>query len=200
VTCAPPSRSSRGGPHNPRSPAHEHRERTPLILLLLLAVVTHSVRAHDLYEIWTIAVLRTDQLELGITMAQATALRLIDPQSKVAAITAENLSAHRERLEKEAATLCVLTTGRNQLAARKVEVELTEENDIVFRIIYPRPPPGRLHFQAGFLKKLGQGYGGLFDANDSVGKHLGWDLLSFQNPNIEITIPASSPAAAKSPS
>jgi hypothetical protein len=168
-----------------------------LACLIALFVGLNFARAHDLYEIWTIAVLRPDHLELGITMAQATALRLIDPQSKVAAITAANLSAHRERLEKEAAALCIVTTARTPLVARKVGVELTEENDIVFRVAYPRPPPGRVHFQAAFLKKLGQGYGGLFDASDSVGKHLGWDLLSFQNPNIEITIPIASTAPTK---
>jgi hypothetical protein len=161
--------------------------------------LTTSARAHDAFEIWTIAVLRADHLELGITMAQSTALRLIDPQMKARAITFENFGAHRERLEQEAARLCILTHDRKPLAPRKIDVELTEENDIAFKVIYPRPPPGPLHCHAAMLKKLGQGYGGLFDASEPNGRNLGWEQLSFENPNFEITIPAPTKPANSPP-
>ena len=164
-----------------------------LVVALFAALLPVSARAHDPYEIWTIAVLRADHLELGITMAQSTALRLVDPQMKGGAISFENFASHRARLEQEAAVLCILTAGRKPLTARKIEVELTEENDVTFRIAYPRPPPGRLHFHAACLKKLGAGYGGILDASDTSGNHLGWEQLSFENPNFEVTVPAPSP-------
>jgi hypothetical protein len=166
-----------------------------ILLMVAAAGVPQLARAHDAFEIWTIAVLRADHLELGVTMAQSTALRLIDPQMKAGAITTENFALHRPRLEQEAARLCILTADRKPLATRKIEVELTDENDIAFRIAYPRPAPGRLHFHAACLKKLGAGYGGILDASESSGHHLGWEQLSSENPNFEVTIPApSSPA------
>ena len=82
-------------------------------------------------------------------------------------------------------------------AGRKVEVEFTEENDIAFKVIYPRPPPGRLHFHGAFLKKLGEGYGGIIEINDAAGLNLGWEQLSAENPNFEITVPAAKPAPKK---
>jgi hypothetical protein len=164
-----------------------------LLLLSFPAIFATPVRAHDPFEIWIIAVLRTDHLELGITMSQSTALRLIDPEMKSRAISFENFDTHRARLEREGPKLCVLTQARKPLPPRKVDVELTDENDIVFKVIYPRPAPGPLHFHAAMLKKLGSAYGALVDASEAGGRHLGWDQLSFENTNFEITIPTAPP-------
>ncbi len=164
------------------------------VVALTLAL---PARAHDLYEIWTIAILRADHLEVGITMAKATALRLIDPDAKISALTPENLATHRTRLEKEAAALLTLTANRKTLVAQKVEVELTEENDVVFHVTYPRPPPGVLQLKAAFLKKLGDGYGGLLDISDSSGKNLGWEQLMWAQPNFEVVIPPAAPTKTK---
>src|SRR5262245_24116315 len=134
--------------------------RFSAVLALTLLTVVTPVRAHDAFEIWTIAVLRADHLELGITMAQSTALRLIDPQMKAGAISVETFPSHRARLEQEGARLCTLTSARKALVPRTVEVELTDENDIAFKVIYARPVPGPLHVHAAMLKKLGSSYGG----------------------------------------
>jgi hypothetical protein len=156
-----------------------------------LLFVAPVARAHDPYEAWTLAVVRSERLELGITMAQSTALRLIDPEMKARALTFQNFEAHRPRLEKEAAALFVLTSGRDtRLTANRVEVQLTDENDVVFKIAWPRPAPGRLHFRATFLAKLGQGYGGILEVSDTSGNHLGWEQLSWENPSFEVTVPA----------
>jgi hypothetical protein len=160
------------------------------IVAMLFGAATLS-RAHDRYEIWTIALVRPERLELAITMSFSTAFDLIDPEKKARGSIAEIFAHHRPQLEREAALLYVLTAARKPLPAQKVEVELTDENDVTFRVAYPRPPPGPLHFHAAFLKKLGQGYGGILDASDSSGNHLGWEQLSFENPNFEIVIPAS---------
>ena len=149
--------------------------------------------AHDPYESWTSATLRPNELELAITMAQSTALRLIDPQAKIAALAPDNFATHRPRLAEEAAALYILTAGKKLLASPQIEVVLTDENDVAFKVTYPRPAPGRLHFHAAFLRKLGQGYGGILDASDTLGNHLGWEQLSWENPNVEIAIPAPAP-------
>lgn len=168
-----------------------------LRLCALLCVFSGTVRAHDQYECWTSALVRADQLELTVTMAQSTALRFVDPEMKVRGLTVANFEQFRERFEKAAPGLCVLTSNRKPLASRKVSVELTDENDVVFKVFYPRPASGPLHFHAAFLKKLGEGYGGILEASDTSGNHLGWEQLSFDNPNYEVTVLAPGKAPAK---
>ena len=178
--------------------AHPSRTRsftikTALVMLGAWHLFSVPARAHDAFEIWTIAVLRPDQLELGVTMALATAVRLINPDDKARPIEGDLMGSLGPRLEREGAALCIFTSNGKPLAPRSVQVELTEENDIAFKIVYPRPAPGRLHLHSACLKKLGQGFGGIFEASDTAGNHLGWEQLSFENPNFEITIPAPSP-------
>ena len=162
-------------------------------LIAVWAVAATNICAHDAFEIWTVALLRADRLDLTITMAKSTALRLIDPQSKHEPITFENFPTYRTRLETEGASLCFLRTAGKKLSPQRVEVELTDENDVVFRLYFPRPAPGSLQFHAACLKKLGDGYGGFLDASDHTGVHLGWEQLSFDHPTFEVIIPASTP-------
>ncbi|MEO5960822.1 MAG: hypothetical protein ABIZ49_07400 [Opitutaceae bacterium] len=127
-------------------------------------------------------------------MAQSTSLKLIDPEGRIRGLTEENFALHRARFEKEGAALFVLTSQRKPLPVRKVVVELTEENDVLFRVTYPRPLPGPLHFHAAFLQKLGEGYGGILEVADTSGNHLGWEQLSAENPNYEVKVlPPSAP-------
>lgn len=154
-----------------------------------------SVRAHDPFDIWTMVVVRPDHLELAVTMSRATAMRLIDPEMKLRALTANTFAVHRPRLEREAAALHLLTAARHRLEPIKVAAELTDENDVVFHVAYPRPPPGRLDFAAAFLQQLGRGYGGILDVSTADGRHLGWEQLSFENPAFAVTLPPSTPAA-----
>jgi hypothetical protein len=153
------------------------------------------LRAHDPYETWTSATLRAAELTIELTMNQATALRLIDPTAKIRGLTLENLATHRPALEREAAAFFLVTAGRTPLKIKKIEVELTEENDVAFKLVYPRPPPGRLHFHAAFMKRLGEGYGGILEVADTDGNHLGWEQLTFENPNLEVVV--SAPGAPK---
>lgn len=167
------------------------------LLGLGLLVWSRPLQAHDAFECWIGAIVRPDSLEINFTLAQGTALRLIDPEAHIRGITLENFPTYRARFEKEGAALCIVTSIRTPLVVRKVEVEFTEENDIAFKVIYPRPPPGRLHFHGAFLKKLGEGYGGIIEINDAAGLNLGWEQLSAENPNFEITVPAAKPAPKK---
>ena len=164
-----------------------------LLVLSAALALASSARAHDPFESWTEAVVHPDRCELLIVMAQATALRLIDPDGRVAALTPENFRALRDRFVREGAALFVLTAGRAPLAPRETTVELTEEYDVAFKVVFARPPPGRLHFHAAFLKKLGNGYGGILDVGDPAGHQLGWEQISWENPNFEVIVPAATP-------
>lgn len=122
-------------------------------------------------------------------MAQATALKLIDPTAQIPVLTQKNLSEHRPRLVREASTLFILTSAHKPLASRTATVELTDENDLIFRVTYPRPAAGPLYFSAAYLKKLGDGYGGILELTDHTDKNLGWEQLLWSRPNFEVAIP-----------
>ena len=158
-------------------------------LALALCSLATPARAHDPFEAFTAAVIRPDRLDLIITMAQSTALKLIDPAARLPSLAPENFAEHRPRLLREGAALFTITSVRTPLAPRKVDVELTEENDVVFKITYPRPAAGRLLFSAAYLKKLGDGYGGIFEVNDDSDHNLGWEQLLWAQPNLEVTVP-----------
>ena len=130
-------------------------------------------------------------------MAQNTALRLVDPKAAFPQVTPENFASFRERLKAQAAVLFVVTSLRAPLQPRSVDAEVTEELDIVFKIVFPRPAAGRLHFHASFLQKVGEGFGGTIFVSDPAGKDLGWDQITWENPNFEINVPSDSPPKKK---
>lgn len=200
------SRFSQSGPPLQRSPARECGDRapspravTPLCALIFLAAFTFisPARAHDPFEAFHSVTLHPDRLELVVTMAQATALKLIDPTAKIPALTSDNLAAHRPRLLREAALLFILTSDRKPLVVRAATIELTDENDLIFRVTYPRPAPGPLYLSAAYLRHLGDGYGGILEVNDSLDKNLGWEQLLWGRPHFDLTIP---PLGARAPS
>lgn len=164
---------------------------------MMMALLAPLARAHDPYQSWVAGTLFPDRLELNITMAQATALQLVDPERNIQGLTPEVFAKNRARFEHEAAELFVVTSGHTQLGVKKVAVELTEENDVAFKVSYPAPAPGRLHFRAAFLVKLGEGYGGIIDLAGADNKQIAWDQLSWLNVNFEIQAPPTPKPAPK---
>jgi hypothetical protein len=170
-----------------------------VVCILVSLACASTVRAHDPYESWASVVLTRDTLELNVSMARSTALQVVDPEKSIRNLTLENFSEHRARFERAATALFVVTSVRTPMRPKKTTAEHTEENDIVFKIVFVRPAPGRLHFHAAFLRKLGQGYGGIIEVSDENGRDLGWEQIAFENPNLEVTVPPSGAPASKKP-
>ena len=168
-----------------------------LALLLAAALFAAPLRAHDPSESWTEAIVHTDRLELLVTMAQANALKLIDPTNKIPQLTPANFAQYQARLSATGAALFTITSSKDRVVVRHVAVELTEENDVAFKLTYPRPAAGLLIFDATFLKKLGEGFGGIIDASDTAGHHLGWDQISWENTSLVVMLPAAGAAPEK---
>ena len=172
--------------------------RLSALLAAAVLAVPVQVRAHDPSECWAEVIVRANEMEVLLTMAQVTALRLVDPAKKIAQFTEENFATHRPALLKEGETLFAITALKTNLPPRKVEVELSEELDIAYRIVFPRPAPGLVVIDAAFLKKLGQGFGGVIDASDTEGHHLGWDQISSENSALVVMLPKpGAPADSK---
>jgi hypothetical protein len=166
-----------------------------LAVTLLAATIT-SARAHEAGELTMTATVRATQLDLAVTLAASTAARLLDPSAQPPpSVTPATFPAVRERLLAVATahffTLTTApTTAPRRLALRTVTVALTEENDLAFTLLYPRPAAGPLHIRATVFLRLGPGHGGILECTDTAGHHLGWDQLSPEKPALTVVIPA----------
>jgi hypothetical protein len=160
-----------------------------LLCLLLTVCVPTFVHAHDPYDAFTTVTVRPGSLELILTMAQSTVLKLIDPSARISALTLEKMTELNPRLTRAAAALFVIKSVHTSLTPRQISVELTEENDLIFRLSYPPPAPGPLFFSAIYLKNLGEGYGSILEINDHTGHNLGWEQLLWAHPDFEVAIP-----------
>jgi hypothetical protein len=154
-----------------------------------LCALAPAARAHDPYDAFTSATLHPDRLELIFTIATSTAVRLIDSEASLPALTPAHWPELRPRFQRTGATLFELTTKDAPLIPRAVAVELSDENDLIFHIVYPRPEAGNLVFYAAYLKKLGDGYGSILDFNDPSGRNLGWEQLLWAHPDFTATLP-----------
>ena len=165
---------------------------TPIRIAVLVGAVFTAAQsqAHDLAESFIEAIVRPDRLDLFVTVGPATARRLIDPAAKPGALTPESFAPIRERLQQEGAALFTITSVKGRLASTQAEAELTEDKDVRFKITYPRPPVGLLILKAVFLEKLGVGFGGIIDASDTFGHHLGWDQITWENTTLVVVVPA----------
>jgi hypothetical protein len=160
--------------------------RAAVAVILLLA---SPVRAHAPLETWIDVTVQADAIQLHVIMAPVAALRLLDPAAPVRRLTAEVFAAQRPRLVQAGATLFTLVQLKNRLASRQVEVVLTDEGDVAYQIIYPRPASGLLMIDATFLKRLGDGFGGMMDVRDPEGHRLGWDQLTHDNATLIVMLP-----------
>lgn len=164
-------------------------------LFVACSVPVRSARAHDQAESWTEVMVGTEHMELLVTMAQASALKLIDPAAKIPALTKETFAANRAKLLAEGAKLFAITSLTKRLSVERIDVLLTDESDVAYRILYPRPASGLLMFEATFIKTLGNGSGGVIAARDAEKHDLGWDQLTPDHPTLVVMLPKA--AAAK---
>ncbi len=160
----------------------------PLIVVLFLACAA-PLRAHDTYEVTMTATIRPATMDLVLTFAGATALRLTDAPPLRAPLTPEHFAALRPKLTAAASELFALTSAQKTLALRTTALRLTEENDIEFTLTYPRPAAGPLQFRPAFLARLGEGYGGLLEVADTAGHHLGWEMILSEKDAPTVTVP-----------
>lgn len=153
-----------------------------------LLFAASPARAHDPLQSWMSATASETSLELTITMAASNAWQLIDfvPRAR---LTPEKFAELRPRLVTAAPKLC-LVAGRQTLSPTSVRVEYTDENDVVFTLDFPAPPPGPLRFDAAFLRRLGPDFTSMLVVADAAGTDLGWDQLTNDKTQLEVAIPA----------
>lgn len=99
-------------------------------------------------------------MELTITMARSAAFLLIKDQHPDAAyVDADTFAKVRAPLLVAGANLCRLTAASKALTPNSIDVEMTDENDVQFRLVYPRPTErASVRFEFPYLKKMVEGH------------------------------------------
>lgn len=171
---------------------------TRLFAILVALAFPFAALAHDPFTSWTNARIKTEHLELEVTLSRGSALLLLPNGDKLPSITAENFAGFAPGLKTAANTLFEVTAAGMPLTPRSVEVKLTDDDmgatDVLFRIVYPAPSFGPVRFTAFYLEKMVDDHVGTLVVTDNAGKDVGWEPLSVQTIFLEVPLPASSAA------
>jgi hypothetical protein len=161
----------------------------------LLAFSLSAAFGHDNTEVTTKVYLRTNCLEVRVTLAAPTAKLLLEADGHSDA----NLSSPAEVIEARpllaacAAQLFRISSGGKDLALTVTNVAPSVEDHIEVKLIYPRPAAGTLRFEAVHLTKLptDQPYGALVTVVDLANNvFLSQQLLTARDHSLEVKVPA----------
>jgi hypothetical protein len=169
---------------------------SPSLVALLLALAL-PLRAHDIYTSWTDATIRDDRLELTLTLARASAARLLLDAEAVPTITPENFAQFAPQLKATAPALFEISCAGKLLKPTTSNVKISGDSDITFYLAYPRPPPGELQFLASYLFRLVDGHVGTLVVSDAAGNDLGWSPVSVDQPVFAIRLRTGTAAERK---
>ena len=163
--------------------------RRPLIEVLLLAVCCalplRRARAHDPFEITTLASLQATALTVEVTLTRATAGRLLSANLGRSAPANPNI----QELRGLAPRMFRVSAGGAALLPRAHRVALNAEGEVVFHLEYPRPGRGILRFEAAHLLLLPEGYSSSWVLRaEQPARMLGQKILHLEDIAAEATL------------
>jgi hypothetical protein len=173
------------------------RRSASAAIVAVLIALTLPLAAHDIYTSWTDATLRDDRLELTLTLARASAARLLLNADTLPPITPNNFAQFATQLKATAADLFEISSAGKLLKLTSRDVKISGDSDITFHLAYPRPAPGELRFVARYLLRLVDGHVGTLVVSDAAGKDLGWSPVAVDQPVFGIRVQAPGAAAQK---
>lgn len=163
-----------------------------LSILLAACAAAPAALAHDPYEITSDLRVETKHLELRVTFARLTALKVAAPETGGRKQFGPNqFDEVKAALEQCARRAIRLSVAGQPLAPSEVEASLTIESDIEFRLVLPRPAAGPVRFEAAFLRDLEDpGYAAVVQVihRRKVIKH---ELLRRDAPVAELALPVA---------
>ena len=196
MSLARPVNRTLGGSHRsfyPRRQTNGLRSSgfTTARFVALLLAITLPLRAHDIYSSWTETTLRNERLELTVTMARASAARLLANSDALPPITPENFAEFEPRLKAVVPDLFQIISAGKPLKFSSGDVKISGDSDITFHLVYPRPSPGPLRFIVNYLFRLVDRHVGTLVVSDAAGNDLGWSPVSVDQPFFEMRVPAT---------
>jgi len=162
--------------------------------LILVILAGNVVQAHEPFQSYATARIRSAQLEISLVLSPIAAEALLNPPPE-APLSQENFAHEAPRLKAQAPELFTLGTATGDLPQRSARVYFTAENDVEFLLEYPRPPAGRLRFTLGYLKKMTEEHNATLAITDEAGGNLGWAELWPDHMVSESIVPANATAS-----
>ncbi|HEX8144108.1 MAG TPA: HupE/UreJ family protein [Pyrinomonadaceae bacterium] len=156
------------------------------LLVILLVIPAHG---HDLQASWTSVRFRPDSMELKIRMAADTVRSLIQDEAPLATFEPENFEKVRPLLREFAKKLYEVKADGQPLVALQSDVAVVEDN-IEFRLIYPRTTRGPLFLKANYLDRVIPGYFAHVNVTDEAEQPLSSQILKAESPSMEVALPS----------
>jgi len=162
-----------------------------LSLICLLGLASNIARAHDPYEITSVAYVRSNVIELFIEMEFPAGMRLagVEPVRDVAVLS--QFEKAQPQLTALAGSFFDFTAGNNKVAALTTNVSLGVEDHIQFKLEYAATPLRPLQFTArGLRSGTDSPYGTSLTVLDMVNqKVLGQTTLFADSPRADFPPP-----------
>jgi hypothetical protein len=152
------------------------------------------------------AILRSEGLDIDLTMADGAAYKLLDPNQVTTGVANATTDVSDAQFEKDkpllidrARTFFKLASNGAELKAGSVSVELTSARDTIFHLIFPSPAPGTLHLEITYLGQIPAGAKDLITVLDRNDITLGSATLGANNPSLDVTVSAPGAQAIAGP-
>jgi len=160
-------------------------------IMLLIVLLPRPAPGHNPITSWAVARLHADRLELEVEMAAESAWAFLGEPANVP----PNVASVLPRLKAQAASAYRVYAGEVQLTALTSDVELREEDAVVFLLVYPRPPSGPLRFEATYLQRLPAGHRTTLTLKDEADAVRNTELLTATRATVELALPTGARSA-----
>lgn len=146
-----------------------------------------AAMAHDPFSSVANAQLDATGITVEITMGCSTLSAAFPDLPPV--IDEDTFTGAAAHLKEHGREFYRITAGGLRLPPGDVQVSLTMDNDVLFRLHYPPPQMGPMNFHAIYLEKMPASHIATLYVEDGAGKSLGWDYLDATKPALSLPLP-----------
>ncbi len=160
-----------------------------LCIIALLLAASGAALGHDVQASWATARFGQDSCELTVRIHAEAVRTLIQDTAPGATFEPENFDNVRPALESFGKTLYEVSEGGRTLSATATDVSVVEDN-LVFRLVYPRTAAGALRLKATHLTRVSPEFIAHVSVTDEAGRPLASHVLRPDHPLVEIEPPS----------
>ena len=183
---------------SPSGQSNVRRMKQALWVCALASLFGGGAFGHDVQTSWTVVRLRPDACELKVRMHGETVRSLIQDEAPDATLEPENFDNVRPLLQTFANNLYEVSAGESRLKALQTDVTLSEDN-LEFRLVYPRPSGGPLRLKALYLQRVAPDFIAHVSVEDESGQTVANKILNAHAPSAEVEPPSGAARRGDSP-
>jgi hypothetical protein len=167
---------------------------------LVLCADARRASGHDPFEVTTAAIVGAESLTLVATMTRSSAAQVSGLDAGARAFSADRFGLYEPELRAAAGHLYNVRSNGAELEPLAAHVALNAEDEIEFRVTYPRPLPGTLRLEASCLGLLSAGHGNAVRlARAQPDAVIALEFLNASDPVLDAWLPLEEPKAAAAP-